>query len=142
MPIEEGLPQLILALFDTFVQERRYLQNVAAKTLDWYACSRRAFQPYLADVHSEADLPVEVRKALMEMAASGKLAATSINDYARCMNAFLYTEVPALDKQEIADYLGDRRNRDGVLYWVRYARQGTFRRSKARCCRVVGAVTI
>jgi len=89
MPIDEGVPSPILALFETFVQERRYLQNVSSKTLDWYTCSRRAFQPYLAAVHSEADLPVQVRKAVMDMAASGKLAATSINDYARCMNAFL-----------------------------------------------------
>jgi site-specific recombinase XerD len=85
----EEKPFLTLALFETFVQERRYLHNVSPKTLEWYGCSLRAFQPYLAAVHGETDLPAQVRKAVMTMAASGKLAATSINDYARCMNAFL-----------------------------------------------------
>jgi hypothetical protein len=50
MPIDEGVPHPILALFDAFVRERRYLLNVSSKTLDRYACSRRAFQPYLAEV--------------------------------------------------------------------------------------------
>jgi integrase/recombinase XerD len=76
-------------LFDEFIAERRYLHNVSPKTLDWYACSRRAFQPYLAEVHSEADLAVQIRRAVMGLAAAGKLAPTSINDYSRCINAFL-----------------------------------------------------
>lgn len=79
----------MLSLFEAFTKERRYLHNVSPKTLDWYECSRKAFEPYLASVRSESDVAVEVRRGVMELSERGKLKATSINDYARCMNAFL-----------------------------------------------------
>ncbi len=128
MPIDQGVPHPILTLFETFVQERRYLLYVSSKTLDWYACSRKAFEPYLAEVQSEADLSVQVRKAVMALAATGKLAATSINDYARCLNAFLrwlYTEhhvanlihIPKLKTpQRIPPVLSDSQVADLVRY--------------------------
>lgn len=88
MPSDQQAISMI-ALFETFTRERRYLHNVSPKTLDWYKYSLKAFEPYLASVRSEADVAVEVRKAVMELTAAGKLKTTSINDYARCMNAFL-----------------------------------------------------
>ncbi len=88
MPSDSPANLSIASLCDLFVRERRYLQNVAPKTLAWYACSRRAFQPLFSSVRSEADLAPAARATIMEMAASEKLCPTSINDYARCMNAF------------------------------------------------------
>lgn len=79
----------IVTLFDQFVAERRYLKNVAAKTVEWYGNSFRAFQPYLYAAQSEVDLRTAVRDAVMGLAAARRLSPTSINDYSRCMNAFL-----------------------------------------------------
>jgi hypothetical protein len=41
-PIPSGSPSPILALFETFVQRLRYLQNASAKTPNWYTCGRGA----------------------------------------------------------------------------------------------------
>jgi site-specific recombinase XerD len=79
----------IVALSETFISERRYLQNVSPKTLEWYKSSFKAFEPYLAAIVNQNDIRSAVRKAVMEMSEAGKLAPTSINDYARCINAFL-----------------------------------------------------
>jgi hypothetical protein len=61
---------------------------VSPKTLKWYKCSFRAFEPFIASV-SDHELWLAVKKAVMEMSEAGKLSPTSINDYARCINAFL-----------------------------------------------------
>jgi hypothetical protein len=70
----------------SFVAERRYLHNVSPKTLEWYKCSFKAFQPYLATVSDQCELRLAVKKAVMEMSEAAKLSPTSINDYARCIN--------------------------------------------------------
>jgi len=77
----------IVALSASFISERRYLQNVSPKTLEWYKCSFKAFEPYLAEIANQNELRNAVRKAVMEMSRAGKLSPTSINDYARCINA-------------------------------------------------------
>ena len=70
----------IVALSAAFVSERRYLQNVSPKTLEWYKCSFKAFEPYLSGVAIKMNFG----------APCGRPSSpTSINDYARCMNAFL-----------------------------------------------------
>jgi integrase/recombinase XerD len=73
----------------SFVSERRYLQNVSPKTLEWYKCSFKAFAPYITTASNQNELRVAVKKAVMEMCEAGKLSPTSINDYSRCINAFL-----------------------------------------------------
>jgi len=72
----------------TFISERRYLQNVSPKTVEWYRCSFKAFAPFIATVSDQAELPVAVKRAVMEMSGTGKLSSTSINDYAWCIDAF------------------------------------------------------
>ena len=82
-PIEPPIPTLsIVALSASFVSERRYLQNVSPKTLEWYKCSFKAFDPYIAGATNQNDLRLAVRKAVMEMSEAGNLSLTSINDYA------------------------------------------------------------
>ena len=73
----------------TFISERRYLQNVSPKTLECYKCSFKAFAPFIATVSDQNELRIAVKKAVMEMSEAGKLSRTSINDYARYVNAFL-----------------------------------------------------
>lgn len=89
-PTDPSIPSLsIVALSASFIAERRYLHNVSPKTLEWYRCSFRAFEPYLTTVSDQNELRLAVKKAVMEMSEAGKLSPTSINDYARCINAFL-----------------------------------------------------
>jgi integrase/recombinase XerD len=57
--------------------------------VEWYRCSFRAFEPYLTTVGDQNELRLAVKKAVMKMCEAGKLSPTSINDYARCINAFL-----------------------------------------------------
>ena len=37
----------ISELYQQFTKERQYLQNVAPKTLEWYACTFRHFRTHL-----------------------------------------------------------------------------------------------
>jgi hypothetical protein len=55
----------IVSLFDSFVAERRYLQNVSPKTVEWYRCSFKAFEPHLVSVTTEGHLRGAVRNAVM-----------------------------------------------------------------------------
>jgi integrase/recombinase XerD len=75
--------------FERFTQERRYLQNVSANTLEWYKYSFRAFTPYLKEAPVEPSaLRQALKNALIELSRS-TLKPSSINDYIRALNAFL-----------------------------------------------------
>lgn len=87
--MESSTTLSIVALSEAFISERRYLQNFSPKTLEWYKCSFNALKPYLASVSNQSELRSAVRRGVMEMSEAGKLSPTSINDYARCLNAFL-----------------------------------------------------
>lgn len=79
----------ISELFDQFKTERRYLQNVSPKTLEWYTYS---FKPFRASFEGVALAPDSVKQALkrgVASLASSTLQPTSINDYIRALNAFL-----------------------------------------------------
>jgi len=62
---------------------------VSPKTLEWYKCSFKTFEPFIATACDQTELRLAVKKAVMEMSEAGRLSPTSINDYARCINAFL-----------------------------------------------------
>src|ERR1700678_2483142 len=85
----EAPPLPIIALTATFISERRYLQNVSPKTVEWYRNSFRAFHPYLSTVTNENELRTAFRTGVTEMAQSGNLAPVFINDYSRRLNAFM-----------------------------------------------------
>jgi hypothetical protein len=74
-------------LQELFVKERRYLNNVSPKTLEWYKYSFRAFAPQLKDCPPQ-ELRAALKNAVMALSAR-KLQASSINDYIRALNAFL-----------------------------------------------------
>jgi len=76
-------------LFEQFATERRYLQNVRPKTLEWYKFSYRAFAPHVADLPCVvSEMRDGLKRAVMTLASS-KLQPTSLNDYIRAWNAFL-----------------------------------------------------
>ena len=63
-----------------FINERRYLKGVTAKTLDWYAHSFKAFD----GCSTEAQYKTLIR----EMRDRG-VSPVSVNTYTRCINAYL-----------------------------------------------------
>lgn len=76
-------------LFEQFVTERRYLKNVTAKTEEWYwnawkVFGREVFAERLPSAPTRADWAAKVAKL-----RESKAATTSINTYARAINAFL-----------------------------------------------------
>jgi len=79
----------ILELFDQFKTERRYLQNVSPKTLEWYTYSFRAFRADFEGVAIATQSVKEAVKRGVVNLASSTLQPSSINDYVRAMNAFL-----------------------------------------------------
>jgi len=89
-PVDSPEPSLsILPLTAQFISERQYLHGVSPKTVEWYNCPFRAFEPYLSPVTNEDGLRAALRGGVMKMAEAGNLLPTSINDYSRCLNAFL-----------------------------------------------------
>jgi hypothetical protein len=79
-PTASSTPTLsILALSAAFVSERRYLQNVSPKTPEWYRCSFKALEPFIATASNQHELRLAVEKVVMEMSEAGKLSHTSID---------------------------------------------------------------
>jgi site-specific recombinase XerD len=79
----------IAQLYDLFIQERRYLKDLSPKTLEWYKCSFRAFQPHLQGTPCEPQALRRALKAAVMALAVSRLQPCSGNDYLRAMNAFL-----------------------------------------------------
>ena len=79
----------ISELFEEFKTERRYLQNVSPKTLEWYTYSFRAFRADFEGVAIATQCIKQALKRGVANLASSALQPSSINDYVRAMNAFL-----------------------------------------------------
>ena len=71
------------ALFQQFIDERRYLKGVSPATVEWYRYSFLAFERRCDEITKP-----KLRSPVVDMVKSG-LSACSVNDYIRCMNAFL-----------------------------------------------------
>ncbi|HEY7792260.1 MAG TPA: site-specific integrase, partial [Vicinamibacterales bacterium] len=75
------------ALFDQFVQERRYLKNVTPRTLRWY---QEAFRAYRATLPPDSG-PVPTKATLQHFVINWQergLKATSCNSRIIALNAF------------------------------------------------------
>jgi integrase/recombinase XerD len=81
-------------LFSQFLQERKLLQNVTAKTLVFYQTAWNAWKRYLPAQLDEKEFRSDIKEAIMSMmkeVPEGKKRAktpVSINAYIRAMNAF------------------------------------------------------
>jgi integrase/recombinase XerD len=82
------LAMTISELFEQFKTERRYLQNVSPKTLEWYTYSFKPFRGCLEGVPLAPDSIKSALKRGVANLASSTLQPTSINDYIRALNAF------------------------------------------------------
>ncbi|HEY3443579.1 MAG TPA: site-specific integrase [Paludibaculum sp.] len=80
---------MLKALYQTFLQERRFLKNCAPKTLRSYGQAWDAFSAVLEPVTDASEVRQAVKAGVLQMMTAGKLQPSSINVYLRAMNAFL-----------------------------------------------------
>jgi len=80
---------VLKALYNTFLQERRFLKNCSPKTLRSYGQAWDSFETVLGPVKNAEDVRAAVKAGVVEMMSAGKLQPSSINVYLRAMNAFL-----------------------------------------------------
>jgi integrase/recombinase XerD len=76
-------------LFETFLQERRFLKNCSPKTLRSYGQAWDAFESVLLPVKNAEEVRAAVKTGVVEMMSAGKLQPSSINVYLRAINAFV-----------------------------------------------------
>ena len=80
---------MLKALYQTFLQERRFLKNCSPKTLRSYGQAWNAFEFVLLPVKNSEEVRAAVKTGIVEMMSAGKLQPSSINVYLRAMNAFM-----------------------------------------------------
>ena len=80
---------MLKSLYETFLQERRFLKNCSPKTLRSYGQAWSAFESALAPVTDVADVRAGVKAGVLAMMSDGKRKPSSINVYLRAINAFL-----------------------------------------------------
>jgi integrase/recombinase XerD len=84
-------------LFEQFVKERRYLQNVTPKTVSWYRQSFKVFQ----DNHTGELSKASLAELVFKLREKG-MSVTSVNVYMRTVNSFLSW---LHENQQTKDYL-------------------------------------
>jgi site-specific recombinase XerD len=80
---------MLKALYQTFLQERRFLKNCSPKTLRSYSQAWNAFDSVLMPVKNADEIRPAVKTGVVKMMSAGKLKPSSINVYLRAMNAFV-----------------------------------------------------
>jgi integrase family protein with SAM-like domain len=90
------------ALFQQFLNERRYLKNVTPDTIEWYETAFKAFERTLHD-----DAPVITKTSLQNFVVKmpqRNVKAVSVNTYIKALNAFcrwLHEEGHYADRLEL-----------------------------------------
>jgi site-specific recombinase XerD len=72
---------VLKALFQTFLQERRFLRNCAQTTIRSYRQAWDAFAPVLASVQNSDEIRAAVKTGVIQMMNEGRLQPSSINVY-------------------------------------------------------------
>jgi integrase/recombinase XerD len=80
---------VLTALYETFLQERRFLKNCSPKTIRSYGQAWDSFESVLLPVKKTEDVRAAVKAGVVEMMSAGKLQPSSINVYLRALNAFM-----------------------------------------------------
>jgi len=80
---------VLKALYETFLDERRYLKNCSPKTLRSYGQAWNAFEPVLATVKTADEIRAAIKAGIIEKMNAGKMKPSSINVYLRALNAFV-----------------------------------------------------
>ena len=76
-------------LYESFLQERRFLKNCTAKTIHCYRQAWDGFASFVSDVVSEDQIRPALKSGVVAKMGAGKLKPTSINVYVRAWNSFL-----------------------------------------------------
>jgi integrase/recombinase XerD len=96
--------QLLQALFDRFLRERVYVNNITPATREWYECAWTAFSPTLAERPATAPVitKADLQRFVIALRELG-VKPVSCNTWLRALNAFCrwlheQSETPALVK--------------------------------------------
>lgn len=68
---------MLKALFQTFLQERRFLRNCAQTTIRSYGQAWDAFEPVLAPVKTSDEIRAAVKTGVIQMMNEGRLSPQS-----------------------------------------------------------------
>lgn len=79
----------VRSLYDTFLDERRYLKNCSPMTIRSYRQAWNFFEPHIAPVTNPDELRAALKAGVLEKMSAGKVQPSTINVYLRAMNAFL-----------------------------------------------------
>jgi site-specific recombinase XerC len=94
----------LCVLFERFVKEKRYLQNVTPKTLDWYGSAWVAFNKSVT-VSEPDQLTKTVLSEFVVASRDRGLSPVTVNTWSKALNAFfgwLYAEGHLSTKLAIA----------------------------------------
>ena len=80
---------MLSKLYETFLEERRFLKNCSLKTIRSYRQAWNAFAPTLAPVIELGQVRQAVNAGVVQMMSAGNLQPSSINVYLRAVNALL-----------------------------------------------------
>lgn len=80
---------MLNALYQTFLDERRFLKNCSPKTLRSYTQAWNAFEPFLSPVKTADEIRSAIKAGIIEKMNAGKMRPSGINVYVRALNAFL-----------------------------------------------------
>jgi len=80
---------VLKALYETYLQERRFLKNCSPKTLRSYGQAWNAFESVLAPVKTADEIRAAIKAGIVEKMNAGKMRPSGINVYLRALNAFL-----------------------------------------------------
>ena len=75
-------------LYLQFSRERKFLNNVTPKTLDWYHTSWNKFGAFIGTATSETELRAKVKEAQIAISSQGDLSPVSVNTYSRPIQTF------------------------------------------------------
>ena len=81
---------MLKALYQTFLDERRFLKNCSPKTLRSYTQAWNAFEPFLGPVRTADEIRSAIKAGIIEKMNAGKMKPSGINVYVRALNAFLH----------------------------------------------------
>lgn len=80
---------MLKALYETFLQERRFLKNCSPKTLRSYGQAWNSFESVLAPVKNQDQIRTALKAGIVEKMNAGTVKPSSINVYLRALNAFV-----------------------------------------------------
>ena len=76
-------------LYETFLEERRFLKNCSPMTLRSYRQAWNFFEAHLSPIKTPEGIRAALKGGVLEKMNAGKVKPSSINVYLRAFNAFL-----------------------------------------------------